>query len=670
MTVLWILVLSGAALLLAGRFYSRFLARMVGEDVNRLTPARLHADGQDYVPTPTPVVFAHHFASIAGAGPIVGPVLAIVYGWVPALLWVLVGGIFFGAVHDYLATFMSTRTRGESMAGIARRMLGPGPFVGFVLCLILMLSLVTAMFLNLSAAALTSTVDMARLGITSSSLFRQMTSPQGQPSIVIGGIASTSVIVITLFGPLVGWLYIKRKVKVWKCSVLAVAICAVSIMAGLYWPVNLDPLVWKLLLAAYVLVAAGVPVWIFLQSRDFINVHILYVGMAMLIVVLAVAAVGGLHLSGGDEVFAAKHDRMAAPVNITRAVAPLSISQGEAVSGLPIWPMLFITIACGAVSGFHSLCAGGTTCKQLTSEKAVRQIGYHAMLLETFLAVCVIAVCIVGMDMKPYIADIYPKITSAIKAESNPVVVFAMAVGTAANMALGVPVVAGALAGMVLLEGFLVTTLDTAVRLMRYLIEEVWRALFGHYDVFALPVGAAERQDWPEGESGPAGSGGIPATPEATGSAPARAPKVAAGALRSFFLVLRHYWVNSALAVALMLLFALTGGAKALWSIFGAANQLLAAMVLSMAALWLLQRKRRTWYAFVPAVLMLVTTAASMVLLLMNYIRNPMKNLTLLIADMVLMALAAYLFAAGAAAAARFIGTKTVDRSAEEVIGA
>ncbi|MCE5278659.1 MAG: carbon starvation CstA family protein [Planctomycetaceae bacterium] len=674
MSVLWILVLSGAALLLAGRFYSRFLARMVGENPARPTPATLHADGLDFVPTPTPVVFAHHFASIAGAGPIIGPVLAIVYGWVPALAWVLVGGIFFGAVHDYLATYMSTRTHGESMAGIARRMLGAGPFVAFVLCLIVMLSLVTAIFLNLSASALTSTVEMARLGITETSLFRQVVGAQGQPAIVIGGIASTSVILITAFGPLVGWLYIKRKVRVWKCSLLAIGVCAVSIMAGLYYPVSLSPQVWQLMLAAYVLIAAGVPVWIFLQSRDFINVHILYVGMVVLVAVLAVAAVGGLHLPAGGEVFSAGHARMAAPVEMTREVPPLSISQGEALSGLPMWPMLFITIACGAVSGFHSLCAGGTTCKQLTSETASRQIGYYAMLLESFLAVCVIAVCIIGMDMKPYIADVYPKAGA-----SNPVVVFAMAVGTTAHMALGIPIVAGALAGMVLLEGFLVTTLDTAVRLMRYLIEEIWRAMFGHYDVFALPVGAGERQDWPEGESGPSGAGGIPATPQATGSMPARAPRIAAGALRGFFLILRHYWVNSALAVGLMLLFAMTGGANALWSIFGTANQLLAAMVLSMAALWLLQRKRRTWYAIVPAVLMLITSAAALILLLIRYFKSPWQtfaigsfklsvpgNLTLIIANIVLMILALYLFAAGAAAAVRFISANAPPQPAKE----
>ena len=266
----------------------------------RATPAVVKNDGRDYVPTPTPVVFAHHFASIAGAGPILGPVIAIVYGWVPALLWVVIGGVFIGAVHDYLATYMATREGGQSIATIARRLLGKDACVALTILLIVMLALVCATFLNASAVALTSMLPLDRLDLRPDQTLFRVVNKGGSEQIVIGGIASMSVVCITLVAPLIGYMYLKRKVAVWKCSVLAMAICAASITFGLFRPVTLPPLAWKLLLSAYVLVAAGVPVWIFLQSRDFINVHILYVGMAALLVTLVVAGLRGATVSRGQ----------------------------------------------------------------------------------------------------------------------------------------------------------------------------------------------------------------------------------------------------------------------------------------------------------------------------------------------------------------------------------
>ncbi|MDY6914133.1 MAG: carbon starvation CstA family protein [Planctomycetota bacterium] len=604
MTILCVLVLSAAVFVLAGRFYSRFLARSVGEDVSRITPAIQNSDGCDYVPTPTPVVFAHHFASIAGAGPIVGPVIAIIYGWLPALVWVVFGSVLIGAVHDYLATYMSARSGGQSVATIARRMLGGEVFVAMTIFLVVMLALVCATFLNLSAAALTSMLPFDRLELPASqTLFRVV----GE-KVVIGGIASMSVIVITAVAPLLGWLYIRKKVAVWKCSLLAIAICTVSITIGVFYPVAFPEQVhilgltltgrhiWMFLLSAYVLVAAGVPVWIFLQSRDFINVHILYVGMGVLFVTLLVAGF-----------------RAPPPAE---PIPPLNIAEGTTALGV-FWPTLFIVIACGAVSGFHSLCAGGTTCKQITSERAARQVGYYGMLLEGFLAVCVISVLVIGVVKSDYIRDVHPSLVGVAN-KSNAVLGFAMAVGNAAKLAFGVPVAVGALAGMVLLEGFLVTTLDTAIRLTRYLIEEIWRTFFAAYDN----------------------------------------PAASAGPGRWLWKLLRQYWFNSSLAVALTLAFALTGGVKALWGIFATANQLLAAMVLSLAALWLLRQGKRVWFVFLPAVAMLVTTATNLVLMLKKFLQKPAANATLLTADIVIMLITLYLFIAGVRAAVSHFGQK------------
>ncbi len=639
MTVLAVMIGAAVLLILAGRFYSRFLARNVGEDLTRPTPAVQKADGRDYVPTPTPVVFAHHFASIAGAGPILGPVIAIVYGWVPALLWVVFGGIFIGAVHDYLATYMTTREGGTSIATIARRMLGKDAFVALTVFLIIVLALVCAAFLNASAIALTSMLPFERLGLSADQTLFRVVGQVGRQKVVIGGIASMSVVCITAVAPLIGYLYLKRKVAVWKCSLMAIAICAISITTGLFHPVALRPGVWKLLLSGYVLLAAGVPVWIFLQSRDFINVHILYVGMAAMLVTLMVAGLRGAAVAGG--------------------IPPVNVGEGNAALGF-IWPMMFITIACGAVSGFHSLCAGGTTCKQLTSELAARRIGYNAMLLESFLAVCVIAVMIVGavklnylLDVHPgYLAKAYPDFYKGLGLAKLPganwVLGFAMAMGNAGRLAFGVPVAVGALVGMILLEGFLVTTLDTAIRLTRYLIEEIWRTFFGQYDVFASPVAAQEPQEGSGAEPTPAGAGGIPAAPDTAQAVPAPAfPTATSGAFRWVLKLMRQYWVNSALAVGLMLAFALTGGQKALWGIFATSNQLLAAMVLALVSLWLLRRKRRLLFAFIPGAAMLVTTSTNLVLMLVKFLKAPSGNATLLTADIVIIIITAYLIVAG-----------------------
>jgi carbon starvation protein len=596
------------------------------------------------------VVFAHHFASIAGAGPIIGPVIAIVYGWVPALLWVVFGGVLIGAVHDYLATYMATREGGQSVAVIARKLLGRKVFIALMFFLVVMLALVCAAFLNLSASALTSMLSFDRIELSpTQSLFRVVNN-----QVVIGGIASMSVIIITITAPLVGWMYIKKQVAVWKCSLLAIGICAVSIIIGIYRPVSFPAAttilgvtmgpekVWVFLLSVYVLIAAGIPVWIFLQSRDFINVHILYVGLAALLVTLVVA---GLRRTG-----------------VSDPLPAFNIAEGTKALG-PFWPMVFILIACGAVSGFHSLCAGGTTSKQLTSEVAARRIGYYGMLLESFLAICIIGAMMIGAGKLNYLTDVHPTLVGS-KIDPNAVLGFAMGVGTAAKMAFGVPIAVGALAGMILLEGFLVTTLDTAVRLTRYLLEEIWQTLFRRYDVFAAPVMTASDTQWGTSDSTPVGSDGLPAVPEPIDLEPLTTPAIKTGGVfREFLLLIRHYWFNSGLAVAIMLAFALTGGVKALWGIFATANQLLAAFVLLLASLWLLRQGRKIWFAFIPALLMLASTCTSLILLLKGYLAAPGKNLPLLVADIVIILITVYLLIAGVKTAIDYFRSSKMNTS-------
>jgi len=478
--VLWIMLVAIGVLLSGGLFYARRIGWVLGEQADRPTPAVLINDGRDYVPTRTPVVFAHHYASIAGAGPIIGPVLALLYGWGPALAWLLLGAVLLGGVHDYVALHITTREGGRNLTVVARRTIGPWAFVMMLILLVALLALVCAAFLDLSAVALVSTVPASALQLPEG----QTLFPLHAGEAAIGGIAFTSVVFITACSPLVGFLYLKRKTPVWVCSLLALVICAVSIVVGMKWPMSVGPATWKAMVSAYVLLAAGLPVWLFLQSRDFINVHILYVGIAFLLVSLI-----GSAFHGGGELAASA---TAIPFN--------NWSQAGKTLG-PGWPVMFVIIACGAVSGFHGLCAGGTTCKQLNNERAARYVGYFGLLLESFLAVCVVGSLIVGLSFAGYKGYCYPAPGSG--ARGNMALAFAMGVGHTGRVGLGLPVWVGAVGAMLMLQGFLVTTLDTAIRLTRYMIEEGWATFFGRYDVFAE---RKARQDRAATE--PAGTGG------------------------------------------------------------------------------------------------------------------------------------------------------------------
>ena len=628
MTVLAILGISLLLFVLGGAFYGRHIGRVFGEDPNRATPAVALEDGLDYVPTKTPVVFAHHFASIAGAGPIVGPIIGIVFGWLPAVIWIVGGAIFAGAVHDYAAMFVSVREKGKSIAMIARQTLGKTTFLLFVFLLIVLMVLVTAMFLILSAKALTSTVPAAALELSAD---QNLIHVDAAGDAHIGGIATMSVIIITAFAPLMGWLYLKRKTPVWTCSLLALGLCAASITIGVFMPVrvpsvawiealgfgNSSEVLWMLFLSGYCLLAAGLPVWIFLQSRDFVNVHILYIGIALLLVALVSAGLQG------------------APADFPMYQGlTVEIPSGGGMATMFIWPYLFITIACGACSGFHSLCASGTTAKQVVSERSIRRVGFYGMLLEGFLAVCVVCACLVGLSHGSY-ADLM--LNPEIKA--NPVLTFAIAVGHTVNQGLGIPVAAGAVFGMLLLEGFLVTTLDTAIRLSRYLLQEAWSTIFASYDVFAEKELAEEQRiaggaccgleipDLSEGHTGPhdpelqpAGAAGLETMVTLPHSAQREGIVATTGVQRIALKVLEHYWFNTALIVVLMLWMATTGHVLALWALFGSGNQLLAGLSLTMASCWLLSKGRSVAYTLVPAILMLATTLTMLVQLLLGYL--------------------------------------------------
>ena len=560
MNIIFPLIAAAIIFALASLLYGRFIARKLGIDETKPTPAVTINDGRDYVPTRVHVLFAHHFSAIAGAGPIVGPTLALLYGVLPSWMWIVFGGILIGAVHDFSALFASIRENGKSMAEIARKAMGKTGFTLFILFTLMLIILVTAAFLNLTAVSLTSKWPVAKLGLQPGQKLLRTVMVDGIEMGVIGGIASTSVVIITLFSPILGYLIYKRGIKTWIAYGLAAFISIVSVYAGILFPVSLDAGIWMILISAYVLFAAAAPVWFILQPRDFINVQILYLGILAIVIAI---------LSGG--------------LNGVQIAAPVyNASEGAGKLGM-LWPMLFITIACGAISGFHSMVATGTTAKQCAREGDIKKLGYNAMLLESLLAVGVTLIVGSFLTFSDYKSIVWSGDPSA---KSNPVLAFSLAIGNALQSGFHIPTALGAVFGILLVEGFVITTLDAAVRLNRYLFEELWMILFN----------------------------------------------------KPFF-PLRSFWFNSGLAVLCMWIVAHGNTVSALWPIFGAGNQLLAALALTVISVWLIKRGRKALFTIIPAIFMIATTLVSLVILFRNYFRE--DNYILLASDIVLFVLAA-----------------------------
>jgi len=561
MNVLVVLVIALIFFGLGIRFYSRFISRQIGSDDKNPTPANTINDGRDYVPTRSHILFAHHFATIAGAGPIIGPVMGFAYGYIPVLIWLIVGSVFFGAVHDYTAMFASVREKGHSMAQIAGKTLGKPGFILFIIFTLVMIILVTSAFLGAAAKSLTSKWPLEKLTLLPDQTLLKTTVEGGVTKGIIGGIASTSVIIITAFAPLLGLLIYRRKLKSIYAYIIAFILCIVSIYIGFKIPVSLDPHIWMGIISVYTFIAAGIPVWIILQPRDFTNVQILYGGMIILFLSLIISGIGGMQITAPD----------------------FDMASGSANLGM-IWPMMFIVIACGAISGFHALAGGGTTSKQVSSEKDVRRIGYYGMILEGVLATLVLLTLASNLNHTEYLDIVFP----AVKADSNPILAFAIGVGTLVHTAFPfISIALGSVFGILMIEGFIVTTLDSAVRLNRYLFEELWSILF---------------------------SGKTPT-------------------------VMKKYWFNSGLSVVLMFVMGYSNAFASLWKIFGSANQLLASLTLMAVTIWLYLRGKRVLYTLIPAIFMIFTTLGALIyLLLKSYI--PAGNWILIVTDVILLILA------------------------------
>lgn len=575
--------------LVAYHTYGKWLARKIFKlDPEAVTPSVALNDDKDYVPTSKSVIFGHHFTSIAGTGPIVGPAVAVIWGWVPALLWVLFGSIFIGAVHDFGALVVSMRNRGQTVGDIAGRVLAPRTRVLFLSILFMALTIVLAIF-----------------GLVIAAVFRQY------PSAIIPCLIQIPLAVV------IGvWMH-RRGFNILIPSLITLAVMYLTVYFGdvgaLHaantWLAELPIMTWVAILLLYSYIASVLPVWVLLQPRDYINSLQLLSALALVVVGLIVAGlIGGAPIAGETSRPALE---IAAP---SFTMAP---------EGAPaIFPFLFITIACGAISGFHCLVSSGTSSKQIKCESDAQFVGYGSMLTEGFLAVLVILACVAGIGLGIGTADGTGVVTGEAAylqryASWNAANGLAAKVGAfvegSANFlkALGLaPGFAVALMG-VFVASFAATTLDTACRLQRYVVQELAATLAPKISKTAL---ASEAYDFDNNVSG---------ADRTTGKAADQQPH-AMNPLT--WLTNKHGATVFAVVIATAIAALPAAGATEwswstagkggllLWPLFGATNQLLGGLAFLVITFWMWRRKLPVWFVAIPMVFMLVLPGIAMTL--------------------------------------------------------
>lgn len=498
------------------RFYAGFLAgRVFGISDDEKTPAHEFNDGIDYVPAPKAVLFGHHFASIAGAAPIIGPAIAVFWGWVPAILWVVLGTVFMGAVHDFSALVISARNRGRSVGDIAGELLTPRVRTLFLVIIYFLIFFVMAVFAYAIAV-----------------LFVKF------PSSVLP-VNFQIVVALAL-----GFLFYRRKARITVPTIAALALLIAAVWAGTKLGVTVPPIMgsevatWVVILLLYSFVASVLPVWTLLQPRDYINSYMLTGGLCLMI--------AGLVISNPE------------------IVAPAFNT--ESVDGVPVLPFLFVTIACGAISGFHGLVSSGTTSKQIDRMTHCHPIGYGCMLGEGTLAVVAILAVTAGIGQ----AEWLERYATWDGAKSGGIANFVF--GASALLGgIGIPREFAATIVSVMVISFASTSLDTSTRIQRLIIGEL---------AAAYKVG-----------------------------------------------FLRNRYAATVFAVVPALMLALLAqapgrgvgsGGFILWPLFGATNQLIAGFTLLVATVYLWKTGRPFIYTFIPMVAVILVSVSSVVLNIFN----------------------------------------------------
>ncbi len=574
--------------LIAYNTYGRWLGRKIFKlDPEANVPSVALNDNRDYVPTSKTVVFGHHFTSIAGTGPIVGPALAVIWGWVPALLWVLFGSIFIGAVHDFGALVISMRNRGQTVGDIAGRILAPRARILFLSILFLALTIVLAIF-----------------GLVISAVFKSY------PQSIFPCLVQIPLAVI------IGVCIHRKGINLLIPSLIALVVMYLSVAFGdVGWLGSFNQtlsewktITWVIVLLVYSYVASVLPVWTLLQPRDFINSLQLLSAIGLVILgIVAAAMLGGAPAAGGERM---PLDIVAPAFNFDPAGAPL------------IFPFLFVTIACGAISGFHCLVSSGTSSKQIKCESDARFVGYGSMLTEGFLATLVILACVAGLGLGAHsvVGDATSKLVTGEEAYLARYAAWDSAKGLGAKVgafvdgsanfltALGLPAgFAVALMG-VFVASFAATTLDTACRLQRYVVQELASTFSPKISKSAL---AAEAYDFDDNVEG---------ADRKTGAAADAQPHAGNPLV---WLTNKHGATVFAVVLALVIAAlpkpgtewtastAGTGG-LILWPLFGATNQLLGGLAFLVITFWMWRRGLPVWFVLIPAVFMLVLPGIAM----------------------------------------------------------
>ena len=498
------LMLLGIALVVCGCgyfIYGRWLVRLWGVDPNARTPAYVHEDGNDYVPSSKFTVFAHQFSSITGAGPVTGPIIATMFGWAPVMLWLMVGGIFFGAVQDFTALYASVKNEGKSMGMLIEQYIGKTGKKMFLLFSWLFTLLVTAAFADIVA-----------------STFNGFKADGGlaTPNAAAASISMLYIVVAIAFG------YFLKKCPLAEGPKLAVAIVLMIAMlwAGIEYPLYYDKTTWLYVVFAYMFMAAVMPMWLLMEPRDYLSVFLL-LGM------IASGVIG---------------------VIFTNPSIELPAFNGFVVNGQPLFPILFITIACGAVSGFHSLVSSGTSSKTVSNEKDMLFIGYGSMLIESILAV--VSLIVVGAAA-----------TGGVMPKGTPFQIFAGAVGGFMGM-FGLSAHVATCVITMCVSALALTTLDSVGRIGRMCFQELFTS------------------GKPEEMSG-----------------------------------LQKVLTNKYFATVITLFFGYLlclGGYMNVWPLFGAANQLCAALVFISLSVFLKVTGRQGWMLYVPMGFMFAATMSAL----------------------------------------------------------
>ncbi len=509
----------------AYKLYGGFITKRLEVNNTKETPSHTMYDGIDYVPAKTPVLLGHHFASIAGAGPIVGPVIAAGFGWIPVYLWVVFGAIFIGGVHDYASIVASVRHQSKSIGYVIQQYIGISGKKLFLIFAWATLVLVIAVFTIIVADTFTHI-----------------------PS------AGTSSILFMILAVFFGIAIYRLKVPLWIATIVGVILLFLSIPAGNLFPIQLSAFSWQLILFGYIFLASTVPVWILLQPRDYLNSFFLY----------------SLMIGGLVGVFFARPD-----INIPA----FSNFYLDKVGYL--FPALFVTVACGAISGFHSLVGSGTTAKQLDKETDGRIVGYGGMLIEGLLAVLSL-ISVASMVNKEFIDILVTK---------GPVPAFSLGVARflSAIPYLNISINTGQTFSALAVSAFALTSLDTATRLARFMFQEYFEA------------------DKDSNQHS----------------------------------ILRNRFVSTAITVAVGAALTFSGQTMSIWPVFGSANQLLAALALLALTVWVANLKKNNVFIMIPMIFMFAVTLTALgMLIYTNFIA---LNYTLAIISILLFILAVLL---------------------------